>query len=68
MGNTPAWLGDITYISTREGWLYLAVVLSIQSRQVLGYSLADRMPDDLDERAFISASNASVDPTDIMLS
>jgi len=56
----PAWVSDITYISTREGWLYLAVVLSIQTRQVLGYSLADRMPDDLVERAFINAWNASL--------
>ncbi len=29
----PAWVSDITYIETREGWLYLAVVLSVQTRQ-----------------------------------
>ncbi len=52
---TPAWVGDITYLETREGWLYLAVVLSIQTRQVLGYSLAERMPDDLVEQAFLNA-------------
>ncbi len=52
---TPAWVGDISYIATREGWLYLAVVLSIQTRQVLGYSLNDRMPDDLVEQAFLNA-------------
>ncbi|MEZ5595746.1 MAG: IS3 family transposase [Pseudomonadales bacterium] len=52
---TPAWVSDITYIATREGWLYLAVVLSIQTRQVLGYSLSDRMPDDLVEQAFLNA-------------
>ncbi|WP_103462084.1 IS3 family transposase [Pseudomonas putida] len=56
--STPAWFSDITYIATKEGWLYLAVVLSIQTRQVLGYSLADRMPDDLVERAFMNAWNA----------
>lgn len=50
-----AWSSDITYIETREGWLYLAVVLSVQTRQVLGYSLADRMPDDLVEQAFLNA-------------
>ena len=32
----PAWVGDITYISTREGWLYLATVIELQTRQVLG--------------------------------
>lgn len=52
---TPAWVSDITYIETREGWLYLAVVLSVQTRQVLGYSLAERMPDDLVEQAFLNA-------------
>jgi transposase InsO family protein len=36
-------------------WLYLAVVLSVQTRQVLGYSLAERMPDDLVENAFLNA-------------
>ncbi|MBI1397210.1 MAG: IS3 family transposase [Betaproteobacteria bacterium] len=50
-----AWVSDITYIDTREGWLYLAVVLSVQTRQVLGYSLADRMPDDLVENAVLNA-------------
>ncbi len=52
---TPAWVSDITYLETREGWLYLAVVLSVQTRQVLGYSLAERMPDDLVEQAFLNA-------------
>ena len=51
----PAWVSDITYIATREGWLYLAVVLSLQTRQVLGYSLSDRMPDTLVEQAFLNA-------------
>ena len=50
-----AWVSDITYLETREGWLYLAVVLSVQTRQVLGYSLAERMPDDLVEHAFLNA-------------
>ena len=50
-----AWVSDITCIDTYEGWLYLAVVLSVQTRQVLGYSLAERMPDDLVEHAFLNA-------------
>lgn len=52
---TPTWVSDITYLETREGWLYLAVVLCLQTRQVLGYSLAERMPDDLVEQAFLNA-------------
>ena len=33
------WLSDITYISTREGWLYLAAVLELYSRAVVGWSM-----------------------------
>ncbi len=55
----PAWVGDITYIPTREGWLYLATVLNLQTRQVLGYSLSERMPDDLVQQAFLNAWSAS---------
>ena len=54
----PAWVGDITYIPTREGWLYLATVIDLQTRQVLGYSLCERMPDDLVKQAFLNAVSA----------
>ena len=37
------WVGDITYIPTGEGWLYLASVLDLGSRRWLGYSMADHM-------------------------
>jgi len=37
------WVGDITYIGTDEGWLYLAVVLDLFSRKVVGWSMSDRM-------------------------
>lgn len=37
------WASDITYIWTEEGWLYLAVVLDLYSRLVVGWSLSDRM-------------------------
>ena len=38
-----AWVGDITYVPTGEGWLYLASVLDLGSRRLLGYSMADHM-------------------------
>ena len=38
-----AWVGDITYIATDEGWLFLAVVIDLFSRQVVGWSLRDDM-------------------------
>jgi putative transposase len=37
------WVADITYIPTREGWLYLAVVEDLYSRRVVGWSMAARM-------------------------
>jgi len=38
-----AWVGDITYIPTGEGWLYLASVIDLGSRRLLGYSMAAHM-------------------------
>ena len=37
------WVSDITYIKTMEGWLYLAVVMDLYSRKVVGWSLARNM-------------------------
>jgi putative transposase len=37
------WTGDITYIATQEGWLYLAVVIDLFSRQVVGWAMGKRM-------------------------
>jgi transposase InsO family protein len=41
------WCGDITYISTWEGWLYLATVIDIASRRIVGYALADHLRTEL---------------------
>jgi transposase InsO family protein len=40
-------VGDITYIATDEGWLFLAVVIDLFSRQVVGWSLRDEMKNQL---------------------
>ncbi len=37
------WVADITYIATDEGWLYLAVILDLYSRKVVGWSMSERM-------------------------
>lgn len=55
----PAWVGDITYLPTREGWLYLATVIDLRTRQVLGYSLSERMPDEVVQQAFLNAWSAT---------
>jgi transposase InsO family protein len=41
------WAADITYIPTREGWLYLAVVLDLASRRVVGWALRTRLDQEL---------------------
>lgn len=41
------WVADLTYISTLEGWLYVAVVLDLFSRRIVGLAMGDRMTDDL---------------------
>lgn len=41
------WVGDITYLGTDEGWLYLAVVIDLFSRQVIGWAMGERMTADL---------------------
>jgi len=45
------WAGDISYIWTREGWLYLAVILDLHSRRVIGWAVSKRMKRDLAIRA-----------------
>ncbi|CTQ56564.1 putative transposase OrfB [Roseibium album] len=37
------WAADITYISTKQGWLYLAVVMDLFSRHIVGWSMSRRM-------------------------
>ena len=49
------WVGDITYIPTRKGMLYLAVFLDIYSRKVVGWSMARKMKDTLVIDAFNQA-------------
>ena len=42
-GPNEAWVADITYIPTREGWLHLAAVEDLYSRRVVGWSMADHL-------------------------
>lgn len=52
------WVGDITYIPTGEGWLYLASVLDLGSRRLLGYSMAGHMRTELVADALTMAASA----------
>jgi len=49
------WVGDITYIWTEEGWLYLAVVIDLYSRRVVGWSINKRMTKQLVMDAILMA-------------
>ncbi len=46
------WVGDITYIETAEGWLYLAAVLDLFSRKIVGWAMADHLEASLVEEAW----------------
>lgn len=50
-GSNQKWAGDISYVWTREGWLYPAVILDLHSRRVIGWSVSNRMKRDLAIRA-----------------
>ncbi len=49
------WASDITYIKTMEGWLYLAVVMDLYSRKIVGWSLGRKMAVDMVKNALIMA-------------
>lgn len=46
-GPDRKWVADITYVPTREGWLYLAAVMDICSRRIVGWSMADHLETEL---------------------
>ncbi|MDX2055223.1 MAG: IS3 family transposase [Polyangiaceae bacterium] len=56
------WTGDITYLWTQEGWLYLAVVIDLFSRRVVGWALSERMTASLVCNAFDMATALRVPP------
>ncbi|MGW0337627.1 IS3 family transposase [Streptomyces sp. NPDC003011] len=54
-GLDTRWCGDITYVATDEGWLYLATVIDIASHRVVGWSTADHLRTELGADALRSA-------------
>ena len=49
------WAGDLTYVWTTEGWLYLVVILDLYSRRVIGWAMGHRLTVDLAEQALTMA-------------
>jgi transposase InsO family protein len=56
------WAGDIAYIWTREGWLYLAMIIDLSSRRVIGWALSARLKKDLAIPAENTQLRATKDP------
>lgn len=50
-GPNKAWFADITYVRTRQGWLYLAVVMDVWSRMIVGWSMGPRITAELADDA-----------------
>ncbi len=49
------WAGDITYLKTKLGWAYLAVVMDLYNREVIGYAVSRKMNAELVCRALMNA-------------
>ena len=60
------WVSDITYLWTRQGWLYLAVIVDLYSRKVVGWSLRQRMTADLVCEALDAAVSARRPPPGLL--
>ncbi len=61
------WVGDITYIRTDEGWLYLAVLLDLYSRQIVGWQMSTRIDRKLVYDAMQAAILTRGNPEGVML-
>ena len=62
-----AWVSDITYIRTRSGWLYLAAVLDLFSRKIVGWAMAPSMPAELACSALQMAITQRNAPTGLLV-
>jgi transposase InsO family protein len=60
------WAGDITYVPTASGWGYLAVVLDLHSRLVVGWAIAEHMRTELVEAALVTALGAREPSADLL--
>jgi transposase InsO family protein len=60
------WVADITYIPTDEGWLYLAAVLDLFSRRIVGWSMADHMQAQLVDDAILMALTGRQPPAGLL--
>ena len=57
LSEDEVWAGDIRYLRTHEGWMYLAIVMDLYSRRIVGWHIDKRMTSDLIGRALMMAIN-----------
>ena len=62
VGPNQVWAGDVTYLKTGEGWMYLAIVMDLYSRRIVGWHLDKRMTTSLVSRALLKAYNVRQPP------
>ena len=65
-GPNQVWSGDVTYCRTGEGWMYLAVVMDLYSRRIVGWDIDQRMTADLVSKALMKAYNLSNPPSGLV--
>ena len=66
VGPNQIWAGDVSYLKTGEGWLYLAIVMDLYSRRIVGWHISKRMTLDLVERALIKAHHLRKPPKGVV--
>jgi putative transposase len=62
IATNQVWAGDVTYLKTGEGWMYLAIVMDLYSRRIVGWRIDKRMTTDLVSNAMIKAYNLRQPP------
>ena len=66
VGPNQVWAGDITYLRTGEGWMYLAIVMDLYSRRIIGWEVSKRMTTGLVEKALLRAINLRKPPRGVV--
>ena len=62
VGPNQIWAGDVSYLKTGEGWMYLAIVMDLFSRRIVGWHIDKRMTTDLIYKAMVKAYNLRQPP------
>jgi len=67
VGKDEVWAGDLTYLRTAEGWMYLAIVMGLYSRRIVKWHIDKCMTTDLISKALVKAYNLRQPPKGLVL-